>query len=552
METNRAGRRSWFLGLAPALLLASSPAWADGSAARDARADREALGRIQPVRSIDLCGRVPGHKRCMAKVVADATGAAIRRPLANGATPQGFAPSDLHSAYALPMSGGDGKIVAVIDAFDAPNAEADLGTYRAQFNLPPCTTANGCFQKVSQNGDTNYPPTDGQGTNGWEGEIMLDIEMISAVCPDCHILLVEVNDDTSNANFEAGLTTAAKLGASAISNSYGGSEDQSILDEEAYYNQPGILVTASAGDDGFGASYPATSAFVLAVGGTSLATSSSTRGWAETAWSFANNGATGSGCSAFIAKPSYQSDPDCSQRMESDVSAVADPATGVATYDQGWEVVGGTSASSPVVASAFVLLGLEKSGLDFPYKNPSAFFDITSGTNDPQGGTSCNNDYECVAGVGYDGPTGWGTPNGSALAQLVHPTPSTPDAGTSTAADDAGSPGSAPNGPVADDAGSSTSAGGGTSNGAGSTSSGSSGGTQGGTGNGASTSGNGSGTVVGSRDYYGGQLPGAQGACGCSVPGSPAPLGRLASLLALGAGGLVARRGTRFRPDRRP
>jgi MYXO-CTERM domain-containing protein len=530
MKTYRATNRFWLLAAAPALLLASSPARADRA---DDTADRAAIARITRVPTIDLCDHGRGHKHCMAKVVADAKGAPIRTPLASAI--QGFVPADLHSAYALPTTGGKGKTVAVVDAYDAPNAETDLGTYRAQFNLPACTTANGCFKKVSQTGDTNYPPTDGKGADGWEGEIMLDVEMISAVCPDCNILLVETNDDQTNSSFEAALTTAAKLGASAISNSYGGDEDDTVSGEEAYYDQPGILVTASAGDSGYGASYPATSAYVLAVGGTSLAKSGSTRGWAETAWAYAQGGGTGSGCSGYIAKPSYQKDPDCNMRMEADVSAVADPATGVATYDAGqWEVVGGTSASSPIVASSFVLLGLEKAGIDFAYKNPSAFFDITSGSNDPQGGTACNSDYQCVAMAGFDGPTGWGTPNGTALIRFLPPT--TPDAGV-----DSGTSGKTGDPPGSGDAGVTSTSNGGSSSGGGSSNGGaSSSGSTDNSGGADDGSSSGGGTTNGTRGYND-QLP-AAASCACAVPGTSEPLGKIASLIALGAVGIVARR----------
>jgi hypothetical protein len=305
--------------------------------------------------------------------------------------------------------------------------------------------------------------------------------------------------------------------------------------EEAYYNQPGILVTASAGDSGYGASYPATSAYVLAVGGTSLAKSSSTRGWAETAWAYTQGGGTGSGCSAYIAKPSYQKDPDCNMRMEADVSAVADPATGVATYDAGqWEVVGGTSAASPIVASTFVLLGLEKSGARFPYENKSAFFDVTSGTNDPQGGSACNNDYQCVAMAGFDGPTGWGTPNGAALATLVAPT--APDAGVDSGTSGRGSTG---NEPVSEDAGTAASNGNGSGDNGesnGGTSSSGSNDNAGGTDDGSS----GGGATTTSHGYSD-QLPGAA-SCATAVPGSSDPLGKMASLIALGAVDVVARR----------
>jgi hypothetical protein len=183
-----------------------------------------------------------------------------------------------------------------------------------------------------------------------------------------------------------------------------------------FYDQPGILVTASSGDNGYGTtesddgalipevSFPASSQFVMAVGGTSLARSTSARGWAERAWRGA-----GSGCSSLIAKPSWQSDLGCSKRMVADVSAVADPATGVAYYDDAWKTVGGTSAASPIVAGVFTLFNLT-GDVSWPYANVSRFFDVISGSN----GT-CANTYECISRAGYDGPTGVGTPNGAAF-----------------------------------------------------------------------------------------------------------------------------------------
>ncbi len=238
--------------------------------------------------------------------------------------------------------------------------------------------------------------------------------MASAACPSCKIILVEVNS-ADMSDLGAGVNEAAALGATVISNSYGGTEDSTTVSESSeYFNHPGVLITASAGDDGYGASFPATSQYVLAVGGTSLTKStSSTRGWTETAWS-----SGGSGCSAYVAKPSYQTDTGCKFRVEADVSAVADPNTGLAVYDSydgtgGWIVVGGTSASSPLVASIFALTGKAPGATpQFPYANTSLFFDVTSGSN---GTCSSSASYLCKAGVGYDGPTGWGTPNAAAL-----------------------------------------------------------------------------------------------------------------------------------------
>ena len=208
-----------------------------------------------------------------------------------------------------------------MDAYDDPNAEADLGVYRSQFGLPACTTANGCFKKVSQTGSTKYP----RANAGWAVEISLDLDMVSAACPTCHILLVEASSN-SFANLAAAVNYAATVsGVKAISNSYGGSDSA----ETSSYNHPGIAITASSGDSGYGAQSPASYPHVIGVGGTSLTRNSSTRGWTESAWSGA-----GSGCSTLNAKPSWQTSvTQCSGKAISDVSAVADPNTGVSVYD---------------------------------------------------------------------------------------------------------------------------------------------------------------------------------------------------------------------------
>jgi subtilase family serine protease len=195
------------------------------------------------------------------------------------ATPSGLFPADLQSAYKLPSAtAGAGRTVAIVDAFDDPAAESDLGVYRSQFGLPACTTANGCFRKVGQTGTTSLPRKNAS----WAEEISLDVDMVSATCPLCHILLVEANSN-SFANLGAAVNTAARLGATAISNSYGGS-DASDSTNGAFYNHPGVAVTASSGDGGFGVEYPASSSFVVAVGGTSLRKAAgTTRGWTESA-----------------------------------------------------------------------------------------------------------------------------------------------------------------------------------------------------------------------------------------------------------------------------
>ena len=231
--------------------------------------------------------------------------------------------------------------------------------------------------------------------------------MVSAACPNCKILLVEASS-ASLANLAAAVDTAARLGATQISNSYGGNETSNETSMESHFNHPGVAITVSSGDSGFGVEFPAASQFVTAVGGTTLQRAPGTsRGWTETAWSGA-----GSGCSAFVPKPSWQTDTGCANRTVADVSAVADPNTGVAVYDSfkvgGWLVFGGTSVSSPLVASVFALAGNAAGTVSqsYPYSHASSMHDVTSGSNGVCGGS-----YLCTAGAGYDGPTGLGTPN---------------------------------------------------------------------------------------------------------------------------------------------
>jgi subtilase family serine protease len=351
---------------------------------------------------------LPGHAACNALRLDPVAVAGAVTP--NATTPSGLFPADLQSAYKLPgATAGAGRTVAIVDAFDDPTAAADLNTYRSQFGLPACTTANGCFRKLNQNGATSpLPAVD----TGWAQEISLDVDMVSAICPNCHILLVEANS-SSFANLGAAVNRAATLGATAISNSYGGS-DSSDATNGHFYNHPGIAVTASSGDGGFGVEYPASSQFVVAVGGTSLRRSTAARGWTETAWSGA-----GSGCSRFnTAIPSAASfNTGCARRAVADVSAIADPATGVAVFDStpvgtqsGWLVFGGTSVASPIIASVFGLAGNAATidANDFPYQHTGSLFDVTSGSNG-----RCTPTQLCTARAGWDGPTGLGTPNGT-------------------------------------------------------------------------------------------------------------------------------------------
>ncbi|MFF7634771.1 peptidase S8 [Kitasatospora sp. NPDC008050] len=328
------------------------------------------------------------------------------------AAPSGYGPSDLLSAYNLPANGGAGQTVAIVDAYNDPNAESDLAVYRSQFGLPSCTTANGCFKKVSQTGSTTSLPSN---NSGWAGEISLDLDMVSAIAPNAHIILVEAKTATT-ANLGTAVNEAVKLGAKFVSNSYGGSESSADPTYDSqYYNHPGVAITASAGDSGYGVEYPAASKYVTSVGGTALSKASNARGWTESVWNTSSTEGTGSGCSVYDAKPSWQKDTGCSKRTVADVSAVADPATGVAVYQtyggSGWNVYGGTSVAAPLIAGVYADAGTPSAAVPAAdaYAHPSALNDVTSGAT-----ASCSPSYLCKAGVGYDGPTGLGTPNGLA------------------------------------------------------------------------------------------------------------------------------------------
>ncbi len=368
-----------------------------------------------------------GPIRCMSAlrtdlpIVADAT-----------ASHSGLGPADLRAAYKLAAaaaSNGKGQTVALVDAYDDPTIESDVNTYRAYYGIPPCTTANGCFKKVNQDGEQgNYPPI---ANPDWEPEIALDTEMVSAICPNCHILLVEANsaDETvatsnpvQHSDLGAAVDTAVNLGATEVSNSYGSAgpePDQTFFDH--YYDHPGVAITASAGDQDYGTVWPAASPYVTAVGGTELVQDPTTaRGWSESVWGSLLPGivpseaeGTGSGCSLWEPKPAWQHDAGCSGRTVADVSAVAD---NVAIYDSspeigGWGVVAGTSIASPLIASVYALAGNAKYVTygSYSYSHTKTLFDVTEGSNFTPD-TACG--YLCTAETGYDGPTGNGTPNG--------------------------------------------------------------------------------------------------------------------------------------------
>jgi hypothetical protein len=339
--------------------------------------------------------------------------ALVRTDIPAGPRPDvnGYGPTDLQAAYNLPSATkGNGSTIAIVDAFDDPNAESDLAMYRSYFGLPECSTKNGCFLKVNQKGEQgNYP----QPNAGWALEISLDLDMVSAGCPNCHIILVEANTNYFQP-LGISVNRAAKMGADAISNSYSAYANIKVTHIAQHYNHPDRIVLASSGDGGYGPSIPGGFPFVVSVGGTTLRKTGSGRGWSETVWS-----GTGGGCVTKQTKPLWQTDKSCKGRTQNDVAADADPATGVAIYDTyqagGWYVVGGTSVSSPLLAAVYGLAGnAEKLNASRSlYIHTKHLYDVTSGRDGictpPQ-----HRAYLCEAETGYDGPTGNGTPNGIA------------------------------------------------------------------------------------------------------------------------------------------
>lgn len=382
-----------------------------------------------------LCGPVPaGHFRCLALI---RTGLRYDRPpMTDAQLHYGpLQPAQLQQAYNLPSAtGGSGQTVGIVDANDDPTAEADMKAYRKAFHLPACTSDNGCFRKLNEAGRTSPLPV---ADPGWAGEITVDLDMVSAICPNCHIVLIEATTSLTS-DLAASVLTARNAGAEQISNSYGGLECKrdygvfcfsvSIHKYAHDYAIPHTIITAASGDSGWfaGPLSPADYGTVVAVGGTSLYPYNSRRGWFESAWEGA-----GSGCSFLIDRPSWiPSTTGCAGGMRpiADVSAIADPYPGVITYESypytkaGFYVVGGTSVASPIIASVFALAGNASKvhyGYTLYHAPHGALNDVTVGANGIPGTRNypeqqCVPTAICMSMPGWDGPTGNGTPWGVA------------------------------------------------------------------------------------------------------------------------------------------
>jgi hypothetical protein len=360
----------------------------------------------------------PGHAQCFALYARQVrVNAAIAAGVAGApSVPVGWGARAIESAYKLPVSRNPHQTVAVVDAYRTPALAANLAVYRQRYGLPACTKASGCLRIVNQQGKASPLPASGVPT-GWDVETMLDVSMVSAACPRCRILVVEASSD-SVADLAAAEDTAARLGAQVISNSYGIRENGLVQPYAAAYDHPGHTIVVSSGDAGFtAANFPANLATVTAAGGTELARAHNARGWSEQVWLTPFAGASGSGCSAYVAKPSWQRDRHCPGRTVADVSALA---WNVPIYEKvqgGWLTVGGTSASAPLIAGVYGLAGnAATASPGYPYARPGSLFDITVGNNDffnLANGASCGYDYLCTAKKSYDAPTGLGTPDGT-------------------------------------------------------------------------------------------------------------------------------------------
>ncbi len=405
-------------GLALAMLYGSAPPARATPASHEAFASVRLAGPQLPAGVARAC-KLPSRPQRMACMALVRTNTKVR-PLGKqpfSSPPSGYGPADLQSAYNLASASasvGNGELVVLVDAFNDPNAASDLAVYRAQYGLAPCTTANGCFAQLDQNGAPSpLPRTD----YGWAEEESLDLDMVSAICPLCHIDLIEANSNLISDLGTAESLAVTVLHAAFVSNSWGTRSRLSDAEYGSYFNHPGVAITFSAGDQGYGPSYPASSQYVTAVGGTTLSRASVSRAWIETAWR-----GTGSGCTP-NGKPFWQADTGCAERTDNDVAAVADPNTGVAVYDShpysgppGWQVLGGTSAAAPIIAATYALAGQPAAGSYpslYPYRNPGDLYDVTSGSNG-----SCTPAYLCTAQSGYDGPTGLGTPDGTGAFAL--------------------------------------------------------------------------------------------------------------------------------------
>jgi hypothetical protein len=435
-----------------AVIVAPPASAATPSAPAAAAATLRALvgaANVHDATAADACGPpAPGHVACMAQIIVSSrSGRALaatptRRPRSDQvraspllgpiapasaftvepagepvatSAPSAGTPLYLQQAYdltALAASAGSGRVIAIVDAYNDPTAASDLAYYRTSFGLPPCTVGSGCLSIVGQTGTSTLPSA----TNtGWGEEESLDLDAVSALCPNCHILLVEANS-AGTSDLETAEQAALASGATLISNSWGGQQAPGYAASD--FSRAGVAVLAATGDWRYNSDdelpgWPASLASVDAIGGTTLTASTTPRGFTETGWAD-----TTSGC-ADQAKPVYQTDTGCAGRAYGDISADADPASGISGYDSaigGWAVFGGTSLATPLTAAYYALIGgsAGEGNAAWDYAQGDLLNDPLSGNN--SNGAACTPSYICNAGVGYDGPTGMGSISGDVVS----------------------------------------------------------------------------------------------------------------------------------------
>jgi hypothetical protein len=422
------GRSRWWLVVAAALVMAvvALPVGTQGPRSRST-AQEDGLGATPAA-----CARSGGMQRAHCDLSVEPAPA----PAAVGSTEAstcavsesaGYTPCNLQKAYGLTAaakSDGKGVIVGVVDAYDDPNAATDLAVYRSNFELPACTVKNKCFTKLNQLGKASPLPAASQSA---ASEISLDLDMVSAICPHCSILLVEAKSNGFS-DLGAAEDEAVTLGARVVSNSWGTGEFNGETSFDDDFDHLGVATTFSSGDGAYqgGVQYPSASPYVTSVGGTELTPVTGGRGWSETVWVTPGSPPTqgsGSGCSAYEGKPAWQKDSGCANRTTADVSAVAANVLSYDTYPSGgWYYSYGTSVSSPIIAGVYGLAA-NPSTITIPaseaYTAPAKdLFDIVKGST----GT-CSPNYLCTAGKGYNGPTGMGTPHGIGAFQVPASSP---------------------------------------------------------------------------------------------------------------------------------
>ena len=427
------------LAVTPAAVLAATPAAASVAA--------PAAPSATSADWVFSCGKTftPGKKHCL--VIKNTAAHPTAQTVRPDAIPSGngYGPSQLQSAYNLAAAAaadGSGTTVALVDAYSDPTAASDLAEYRSAAGLPALTS--GQFTQYNQEGETSPLPAEAPADDDWTLEESLDVDMVSAICPLCKIDLVEASNDSGDGLYIAEQTAATTLGAKYISNSWGGTGTSSdtTYDSE-YFGVSGVVYTASAGDSAYsgGMIYPATSPNVVAVGGTTLGTSSSSRGWTESVWDTSSTEGTGSGCSAYEPQPAWQKSISiltaaCSDRVGNDVAADADPNTGAAIYDTsngngGWNEVGGTSESSPIITAVFALAGNNGNGgnkaADSIYTHTGNLYEVTASSNGTCTPPAADSVLCTATGAAntYNGPTGWGTPDGLTAFQSTSTTGNT-------------------------------------------------------------------------------------------------------------------------------